>query len=63
MRITAELASVEFEVMTSSVFFAIVRVRDLKAAYEQTKTQQEIAELNDKAIENMYKADKACNSA
>ena len=42
MRIKAELASVEFEVMTSSVFFAIVRVRDLKAAYEQTRTQKEI---------------------
>ena len=42
VRITAKLASVEFEVMTSAVFFAVVRVRDLKAAYEQTKTQKEI---------------------
>ena len=42
VRIVAELDSVEFQVMTSAVFFAIMRVRDLKATYEQTKTQKEI---------------------
>ena len=42
VRIVAELDSVEFQVMTSAIFFAIMRVRDLKATYEQTKTQKEI---------------------
>ena len=42
VKIVAELDSVEFQVMTSAIFFAIMRVRDLKATYEQTKTQKEI---------------------